>query len=184
MSRVQRRARAPSPVEDRPRPWRGIRPLSSRAFRARLARARRAEKQAWETADGFAQALLFRYYRALERGARIPRRQRGRRPRAARQRLSLRHGHAGGRVAGSRSVDFGRRAVGHSRRACAGVAWRGRRQDAGVRPTRSELTLLGERAAANGGGEKCRNKWRGRRVPSARATAETWSISTAGSTAS
>src|SRR5262249_18720972 len=46
MSRVQRRARAPFLAEDLPRPWRRIRSLSSRAFRARLARARRAEKQA------------------------------------------------------------------------------------------------------------------------------------------
>src|SRR5262249_34938747 len=141
MSRVQRRARAPSLAEDLPRPWRGIRSLSSRAFRARLARARRAEKQAWEAADGFAQALLFRYHRALESGARIPRRPCGRRPCAARQRLSLRHGHAGGRVAGARPADFGSRAVGHSRRAGAGVARRGWRQDAGVCLTRRKPPL-------------------------------------------
>src|SRR5262249_17806352 len=60
----------------------------------------------------------------------------GGRPRAGGQRLSLRHGHAGGRGAGSRPADFGRRAVGHSRRAGAGVARRGRRQDAGVRLTK------------------------------------------------
>src|SRR5262249_23024403 len=121
--------------------WRRMRALSSRAFCARLARARRAEKQAWEAADGFAQALLFRYHRALESGARIPDRQSGRRPRAARQRLSLRHGHARGRVAGSRPADFSRRAVGHSRRTGSGVARRGRRQDAGVCLTRWELAL-------------------------------------------
>src|SRR5215470_9292746 len=141
MSCLQRRARAPSLAEDLPRPWRGVRALPSRALRARLARARGAEANAWQAADGFAQTLLFRYYRALERGARLPRRQRGRRPRVARQRLSLRHGHAGGRVAGSRPVDFGRRAVGHPRRTGAGFARRGR-QDAGVRLTRFELTLL------------------------------------------
>src|SRR6516225_10294836 len=177
MSRVQRRARAPSLVEDLPRPWRGIRSLSSRAFRARLACARRAEKQAWKTAYGVAQALLFRYHRALERDTRIPRRQCGCRPRAARQRLSLRHGYAGGRGAGSRPADFGRRAVGHSRRAGAGVARRGRRQDAGVCLTRWELALWTKEQRENEGGEECRDKWRGPREPSARAMVNTCSIS-------
>ena len=86
-----------------------------------------------ETADRFAQALLFRYHRALERGARVSRRQRRRRPRAARQRLSLRHGHAGRRVAGSRPVDSGRRPVRHSRRTGAGAA-REPATDAGASP--------------------------------------------------
>src|SRR6516165_10753248 len=135
MSRVQRRARAPSLVEDLPRPWRGIRSLSSRAFRARLACARRAEKQAWKTANGVAQALLFRYHRALERDTRIPRR--------------------GG----------------------AGVAWRGRRQDAGVCLTRWELALWTKEQREIEGGEECRDKWREPREPSARAMVNTCSIS-------
>src|SRR5262245_55855043 len=173
MSRVQRRARAPFLAEDLPRPWRRIRSLSSRAFRARVARARRAEKQAWETADGFAQALLFRYQRALESGARIPHRQCGRRPRAARQRLSLRHGHARGRVAGSRPADFSRRAVGHSRRTGSGVARRGRRQDAGVCLTRWELALWTREYRENEGGGNCRDERRGPEEGSARALVNT-----------
>ena len=80
----------------------------------------------------FARAVLLRHHRALEGGAGISGRQRGRRPRAARQRLSLRHGHAGRRAAGRGPVDPGQRPGSHPRRPGPGAAGRGGRQDIGA----------------------------------------------------
>ena len=88
-----------------PVPWRRLRALPGRPLPARLACARRAEDEAAEAADRLAPAVLLRHHRAFEGGARIPGRQRRRRPRAARQRLSIRHGHARRRAAGPQPFD-------------------------------------------------------------------------------
>src|ERR1700704_525587 len=96
-------------------------------------RARGGEEEAAEAADGFARSLPLRHHHALERRARVPGRQCGRRPRAAGQRLSLRHGHAGWRAAGGRAVDSRGRAGGHSRRPGTGAARRRRRHGLGAR---------------------------------------------------
>ena len=67
----------------------------------------------------------------------------GCRSRPARQRLSLRHGHAGRRAAGPRSAHTSRRPGIHSGRAGQGAAGRGGRQDngAGVRLTHLRIIL-------------------------------------------
>ena len=76
--------------------------------------------------------FLFRHHRALEGSVGFFGRHGGRRPGSARQRLSVRHGYAGWRVAGPQPLHIGRRQNGDSGRPSAGIARRGG-DGAGVR---------------------------------------------------
>ena len=96
-----------------------------------------------------------------KRRAGIPGRQCGCRPRAARQRLSLRHGHAGRRAAGPKPVDPGRRADLHPGRA-GRRCWARRRtqQRRGRPPDAARIEVIERRRR-----KRCRKK--PRRTPGA-----------------
>ena len=74
------------------------------------------KKNVAAAAEGHRQAFLLRHHPAFRAGAGIPAQAGRRRPRAARQRLSLRHGHDGLRAACARLANFRRRQGQHSRR--------------------------------------------------------------------
>jgi aminocarboxymuconate-semialdehyde decarboxylase len=139
----------------------------------------RAEKETAQAADRLAAAVLLRHHRALEGGAPIPGRQCRRRPGAARQRLSLRYGHARRRAAGPQPLAAGRRAGVDPRRLSADHARQSRRAAVGARRRRRLTEEARPRTPSSGGNPTCPNKPLPHALPapSARVRANTCSTS-------
>ena len=124
---VQRRARALSEPEVLPVPWRRLRALPGRALRARLACARRAEEASCAKPPTAIRSKRF-YFDTIMHSKDVLEflvGNAGVRSRAARQRLSVRHGHAGRRAAGRRTCRSRRRQGIHPGRAGPALAGRG-----------------------------------------------------------
>src|SRR5262249_27906227 len=110
---VRRRVRPLSEPESLPRPWRRLRALSGGPLGARLGGAARAEEDAAAFAQERDRPLHLRHHPALEGNAGISGALGRPRPRAARQRLSLRHGDARLRPARALAGYFRRRQGDH-----------------------------------------------------------------------
>ena len=94
LSLIRRRARPPSEADVHARSWRRLHALSGGALGARLESAARAEEECVDAAEEYRQAFHVRHHPAFRQNAGSDDRPGWQRPRAARQRLSLRHGHA------------------------------------------------------------------------------------------